>query len=523
MMNRLSVLLSLLVLACKPAPQTTGNVIPAPSHPAAVLNGETGATLTWQHADGSVAGYYVFLQKGAKPVDKTGPEATSYAFRDLAPGTAYTFGVQAIGTESNSLSPVVYAEPLLVPIPQDPDELPEISDIKTSYAYLAATWKVVKALEKDAEAGLCWSGDHDPTLADAHLAGPAWQAGKDILQVIPNAVLDPGKTYRIRAYVRYADKTLYGAVREAALEAQPEPIPLTWQKIASPASGIEVYETTAPLQGRKFHAWYAVADCRGDIEFRVLNPTGKQTLEQQAATSGDCYVLINGGIYGTKHIGVVIADGTPQAWRDEVDGCYWAYDSKLYSVTRGFFGVDRSGKPAAGWTSAPSENSIYFYPQPLPTVMAEAAYPLTTSSMPCKPSSWTPWQAISTGPLVLHDGKVTVDRSQTAKGYYYTNYDLWPEDVFPTHPDRTAVGCTADGKIVLFICDGRLAAESQGAYLDELARIMKGLGCTEALNLDGGGSTAMIVGGNRLNSKAEDGKEPYNRPVLSTLGFFRKR
>ena len=56
MMNRLSVLLSLLVLACKPAPQTTGNVIPAPSHPAAVLNGETGATLTWQHADGSVAG-----------------------------------------------------------------------------------------------------------------------------------------------------------------------------------------------------------------------------------------------------------------------------------------------------------------------------------------------------------------------------------------------------------------------------------------------------------------------------------
>jgi exopolysaccharide biosynthesis protein len=39
-------------------------------------------------------------------------------------------------------------------------------------------------------------------------------------------------------------------------------------------------------------------------------------------------------------------------------------------------------------------------------------------------------------------------------------------------------------------------AASEGATLDELARLMKSVGCTDALNLDGGGSTVMFAGRN---------------------------
>ena len=110
-----------------------------------------------------------------------------------------------------------------------------------------------------------------------------------------------------------------------------------------------------------------------------------------------------------------------------------------------------------------------------------------------------------------------VDRSTTAAGHYRTNYEVWATDIFPTHPDRTAVGYTADGRIVLFICDGRIAA-SDGAFVDEVALILKDLGCVGAINLDGGGSTGMVAGGVHLNDLTGG-----NRAVLSTLGFFKKK
>ncbi|MCO5165657.1 MAG: phosphodiester glycosidase family protein [Planctomycetes bacterium] len=61
------------------------------------------------------------------------------------------------------------------------------------------------------------------------------------------------------------------------------------------------------------------------------------------------------------------------------------------------------------------------------------------------------------------------------------------------HP-RTAVGVTPQGGLVLATVDGRTAAGA-GMKLDELAQWMAWLGCRDALNLDGGGSTALWVRG----------------------------
>lgn len=61
------------------------------------------------------------------------------------------------------------------------------------------------------------------------------------------------------------------------------------------------------------------------------------------------------------------------------------------------------------------------------------------------------------------------------------------------HP-RTAVGITAEGDLVLATVDGRTGAGA-GMKLDELAQWMAWLGCEDALNFDGGGSTALWVAG----------------------------
>ncbi len=71
---------------------------------------------------------------------------------------------------------------------------------------------------------------------------------------------------------------------------------------------------------------------------------------------------------------------------------------------------------------------------------------------------------------------------------------------------RTAVGVTADGRVIFYACDGRSPKTSDGLTLEGLAQAMLELGCVDAMNLDGGGSTTVVVGGATVNSPS-DGKQ----------------
>lgn len=56
---------------------------------------------------------------------------------------------------------------------------------------------------------------------------------------------------------------------------------------------------------------------------------------------------------------------------------------------------------------------------------------------------------------------------------------------------RTAVGIKSDGNIVFYTIDGRQKGYSNGVTLTTMAKRMQELGCVDAINLDGGGSTAI--------------------------------
>ena len=156
----------------------------------------------------------------------------------------------------------------------------------------------------------------------------------------------------------------------------------------------------------------------------------------------------------------------------------------------------------------------------MPSVKGENKYGIVTNENPTTAINWSPKYALSAGPVLLKDKKIPFDFTETSKGtdYYLSNYEIIPYDIFGANvtPDRTAIGYREDGKVVIFICDGRITA-SGGATLTELAQIMKGLGCVGAINLDGGGSTGMVVGDEHLNDMTGG-----NRAVVSTIGFFKK-
>jgi exopolysaccharide biosynthesis protein len=85
---------------------------------------------------------------------------------------------------------------------------------------------------------------------------------------------------------------------------------------------------------------------------------------------------------------------------------------------------------------------------------------------------------------------------------------------------RTGIGVTADGKQLFVVVDGRDPTWSVGMKLDEFGQLMLSLGAVNAINLDGGGSTAMWVDGMGVVNRPSDteGERPVSNAVLVLPG-----
>jgi hypothetical protein len=97
--------------------------------------------------------------------------------------------------------------------------------------------------------------------------------------------------------------------------------------------------------------------------------------------------------------------------------------------------------------------------------------------------------AISGGPFLLRSGQLYVDAA--AQRFSFSGEG--------SYAPRSAAGITRSGKLLLVTVDGRQKS-SVGTSLTEMAHIMKQLGAVDAMNLDGGSSTQMVVAGKLVNS-----------------------
>jgi hypothetical protein len=95
------------------------------------------------------------------------------------------------------------------------------------------------------------------------------------------------------------------------------------------------------------------------------------------------------------------------------------------------------------------------------------------------------WDAIGGSPILVADGRRVV-RSCTTSFCSSRN-------------PRTGAGVTANGKILMVVVDGRQRKWSVGVSLPKFAAILRNLGAISALNLDGGGSSTMVVKGEVVN------------------------
>lgn len=102
---------------------------------------------------------------------------------------------------------------------------------------------------------------------------------------------------------------------------------------------------------------------------------------------------------------------------------------------------------------------------------------------------------VGAGPMLVKEGNVFVT----------TKLESFGNDVGGGRAPRTAVGLTEDGRILLVVVDGRQEF-SKGMSLLELALFMRELGAVNAMNLDGGGSSEMMIEASIMN-KPSGGKE----------------
>lgn len=115
--------------------------------------------------------------------------------------------------------------------------------------------------------------------------------------------------------------------------------------------------------------------------------------------------------------------------------------------------------------------------------------------------------AIGGGPTLVARGQVNVTAKEERFG---------PQIASGRAP-RTAIGYLGAKEVVLVTVDGR-QSHSVGMTLYELARYMRGIGVMDAINLDGGGSTTLVVGGRTMNRPSGGSERPVNNALLLRVG-----
>jgi exopolysaccharide biosynthesis protein len=247
---------------------------------------------------------------------------------------------------------------------------------------------------------------------------------------------------------------------------------------------------------------------RDDIFYRQIstpapNPRVTQVIELDLSRGKLALRLTRGDTSGGKE------------FRSQTTSTFTRQSGALIGVNAGFFGpvVDTEGvaMDAAGFVVA---DGVIVSPSLVPegdsgVVRAVVCFQLRMvfidDAQSC-PSEYR--EGLAAGPRLLRNGQIAASPTNLTR-----------------HP-RTALGVSQSGdKVWLVVTDGRQAGYSEGATLTEMAELLKGLGAYNAINLDGGGSSALVYGDPRnglrvLNRPIQSGSPGKERPVATHLGVF---
>jgi hypothetical protein len=255
--------------------------------------------------------------------------------------------------------------------------------------------------------------------------------------------------------------------------------------------GVQLFSFDSIYAGRKVKAFCLAYDSRNiALDFKpVLSATAKTPSTFFAEEPGVNYACINGGFFGGgQSYSLVkyqnnVSSPNIRALNRTYNGA-----STQYFPTRGAFGISSTGTPTVAWVYnvGATNNVIYSYPSPSPNELNVAPLPQPTVLFPTGGNTWDAVSAIGGAPVLIKNNSIQISDKEEMIDINNT-----------TSRPRSAIGYLANGMVLIFAIEGDNLPDYPGVNLSELATLMRSFSCVEAMNLDGGGSTSMVVAGTK--------------------------
>ncbi len=252
---------------------------------------------------------------------------------------------------------------------------------------------------------------------------------------------------------------------------------------------IQIYKAPATLQEKDVFAYIAVADM-SQATFNVLGDAENLYTPSAQYEASSAPVLVNGGYFYLSSLSLIMREGQLICPNNQVDSPDWT--TTYYYPPRGTFAMQKDGSVEVSWVYTLLSGVSYSYP----TAMPLEADRIPNASYPEGATEFKAETAIGGGPVLTRGGEIL---------------NTWEDEYLNVNPTdnrpRTAIGYIPETKrIVLFACAGDGIESVSGLTLDDVANVMLNIGCTESINLDGGGSTVMLINGTEI-VKPSNGKQ----------------
>jgi Phosphodiester glycosidase len=272
---------------------------------------------------------------------------------------------------------------------------------------------------------------------------------------------------------------------------------------------IHVFKSNDSLDGKPSIAYYVDVDLK-DKKIEVdTDTTYKRRLTPQAfyQKNNKPYIIVNGTFFSfqtQQNLNAMIKNGKLVAYNTLSIPLRGKDTGSYFKFTRSAIGISKKRNADVAWlfTDSLMRFATAFEDEP---VSWKDQIPENRKSDFIAHSkgeyhNWKMKTAIGGGPTLLHNGEINItndlERMFSGKG----KFDLHP---------RTAMGYTNENHLIILAVEGRNIGIAEGASLVHLATIFKTLGCVEALNLDGGGSSCLLINGKEtIKPSDKEGERP---------------
>jgi uncharacterized protein YigE (DUF2233 family) len=278
------------------------------------------------------------------------------------------------------------------------------------------------------------------------------------------------------------------------------------------SNNVHVFKTIDSLENKPFLAYYVTLPIKDKNLVFSTDSTYKRRLKpiEFYTKNNHPLIVVNGTFFsfGTNQNVSVLINNKKKLGYNVHTIANKGKDTLTYKHPIGSaIGISKNRNVDVAWIFTDSSKKYFYASQAnlfyttdsFATLNFKKAKALANSNFKNNFKKWKMKTAIGGGPVLLQNGKILITNN--------AEYKFAGKALADKHP-RTCMGYTKDGSLIILVVQGR-QANAAGATLTQCAEILQKIGCVEALNLDGGGSSCLLINGKEtIKPSDKEGQRP---------------